>query len=55
MMLQKDCLTGKSFVDEGEESIIKRRIDRYVELLQSRKLAQLLHQHGRLFDLKPCS
>ena len=54
-MMQKDCHTGKSLANEGEESTIKRRIDRYVELLQSRKLAQLLHQHGRLFDLKPCS
>jgi hypothetical protein len=55
MMMQKDCLTGKSFADEGEESSIKTKIGRYVELLQSRKLAQLLRQRGRLFDLKPCS
>ena len=55
MMLQKDCLTRKSFADEGEESSIKTKIGRYVELLQSKKLAQLLRQRGRLFNLKPCS
>ena len=55
MMMQKDCLTRKNFADEGEESSIKAKIGRYVELLQSRKLAQLLRQRGRLLNLKPCS
>ena len=35
-MMQKDCLTRKSFADEGEESSIKTKIGRYVELLQRR-------------------
>ena len=54
-MMQKDCHTGKSLANEGEESTIKRRIDRYIELLQSRKLAQLLRQRRRLLSLKPYS
>ena len=53
--MQKDCLTRKSFADEGEERMINTGVGRYVELLQSRKLAQLLRQRGRLFNLKPCS
>ena len=54
-MMQKDCHTGKSLANEGEENMIKRRIDRYIELLQSRKLAQLLRQRRRLLSLKPYS
>ena len=55
MMMQKDCLTGKSFADEGEESSIKTKIGRYVELLQSRKLAQLLRQRGHMLRLQVIS
>ena len=39
-MMQKDCHTGKSLANEGEESTIKRRIDRYVELLQRRVMLE---------------
>ena len=55
MTMQKDCLTGKSFANLRDESMIKTGVGRYVELLQSRKLAQLLRQRGRLLNLKPCS
>ena len=47
-MMQKQCLTGKSSDNDGEESTIKTSIGRHVELLQSGKLAQLFRQRGRL-------
>ena len=40
MMLQKDCLTGKSFANLRDESIIKTGVGRYIELFQSRVVSE---------------
>jgi hypothetical protein len=52
--MQRICLTGKSFDDKRDGSMIKARVGRYVQPLQTRKLAQLLRQSGRLFSYKTC-
>ena len=50
MMMQKDCLTGKSFANLRDESMIKTGVGRYVELLQSR----VVPEKSRNFTRNSC-